>query len=221
MNNMKMLGLSLHNFHDTFGHFPAGTRPVDDEKLKPEQRSSWLVSVLPYLEQAALYNQIHANKGVWNAEEYRDSVTVRIPTYLNPAIPVDANAGIAPTHYAGVAGLTEKGPTSKADDREIAGIFAYERQTRMRDITDGTSNTAMVVEVIKEIGPWAQGGKATIRPFIKKPYFKGPDGIGGPQPKVNGVLFGDGSVRMVSDNVDASVVEAIATMGGGEVVADF
>lgn len=221
MNNMKMLGLSLHNFHDTFNHFPAGTRPVDDAKLKPDQRSSWLLSILPYEEQAALYNQLADNKGEWDAEAYREKVSVRISSYQNPSIPVGPEVAFGPTHYVGVAGLTEKGPTSKADDHEIAGIFAYERETKIHQITDGMSNTAMVVEVNKEIGPWAQGGRSTIRPFVKKPYFKGPDGIGGPLPKVNGVLMGDGSVRMVSDDIDASVVEAIATMSGGEVVGDF
>ena len=220
-NNMKMLGLALHNFHDTFNAFPAGTRPVDDDTLKPDQRSSWLVSILPYVDQAALYNQVTDNKGEWNAEAYRDKVASRVLTFMNPSIAEEPNAEYGPTHYVGVAGLTEKGPTSKVTDNDIAGIFAYDRQTHLRDITDGTSNTMMVVEVSKDLGPWAQGGKATIRPFTKKPYFKGPDGIGGPLPGVTGVLMGDGSVRMVSDKIDAATVEALTTIAGGEVIGEF
>jgi len=221
MNNMKMLGLALHNFHDTFNAFPAGARPTDDEKLKPDERSSWLVSILPYIDQAQLYNEVSPNMEEWDAEKYQDLVARRLPALLNPAIGDDPQAKFGMTHYVGVAGLTEKGPTSKVTDNDIAGVFAYDRQTQIRDITDGTSNTMMVVEVSKDVGPWAQGGKSTIRPFIKKPYFKGPDGIGGPQPGANGVLMADGSVRMVADNIDNAAVEALTTIGGGEVVPEF
>jgi hypothetical protein len=219
MNNMKMLGLAMHNYHDTFNHFPTGARESKDDSLKPDERLSWMFSILPYEEQAALYNQMEAD-GKWNSDQNDQFAQIQIPSYLNPNVPTMKKDEYAVTHYVGVAGLTEKGPTAKAND-PIAGIFAYDRKTSFRDVTDGTSNTAMVVEVSKDLGPWAQGGKATIRPFTKKPYLNGPDGFGGALPGVTGVLMGDGSVRSVSNNADASVIEAIATMAGGEVVNDF
>jgi len=53
-NNLKQFGLALHNYHDTFGMFPIGG--TGDRDNPP--RVSWQVRVLPYLEQAPLYNEL-------------------------------------------------------------------------------------------------------------------------------------------------------------------
>jgi hypothetical protein len=70
--------------------------------------------------------------------------------------------------------------------------------------------------VAKDFGPWSRGGPSTIRAFTAKPYFNGPDGFGGNH--AGGCLMGlgDGSVRFNSENVDPSVIEAMATINGGE-----
>lgn len=52
-NNMKQLGLALHNYHDAFLQFPVGT--VSNPDLKPEARLSWIVSILPGLDQPQLF----------------------------------------------------------------------------------------------------------------------------------------------------------------------
>ena len=52
-NNLKQIGLALHNYHDTFKEFPPGTQP--NEKLKPEKRLSWEAKILPFLDQAPLF----------------------------------------------------------------------------------------------------------------------------------------------------------------------
>src|SRR5262249_11899041 len=53
-NNLKQLGLSLHNYHDTFNSFPQGVVPGTGET--PEESLSWIYSILPYLDEAPLYN---------------------------------------------------------------------------------------------------------------------------------------------------------------------
>ena len=64
-NNMKQIGLAMHNYHDTYNHFPAGT--VENDGLEVTERLSWMVSILPFLEQAALYNQIDMKEGFSSA----------------------------------------------------------------------------------------------------------------------------------------------------------
>jgi hypothetical protein len=128
--------------------------------------------------------------------------------------------GYAQVDYAGVAGLGKDGPSKKVTDKG-AGMFAYNRSTRVADVTDGLSNTLMVGDISKDRGPWLQGGKATIRPFVDKPYINGPDGWGGIHAGGGQFLLGDGTVRFISQNIDPKVMEALITIRGGEVVGEF
>lgn len=222
-NNLKMIGLAMHNFHDTWNGFPQGTIP--NKKLKPEERQSWAVSILPYLDQAALYNQMGVNlreSKQWDADELQESIQVKIPAFINPSQPVGFEAGEPATiDYAGWAGVGVDAPTEKCAAKK-KGIFGYDRVTGIRDIVDGTSNTVMVSDVVSDSrGPWAQGGSATIRALTSKPYVNGEDGIGSPHVGGFHVLMADGSVRFVSQNISPDTLEALATRAGAEAVGGF
>lgn len=214
-NNLKQIALALHNYHGTFRHFPAGT--VEKSAKKVTDRLSWQASILPFVERGNLYQRLDMN-AAWNSEENRPLVDTRIPVYINPSAPLDAASDeAAPTTYVGIAGVGEDGPTLPADHPR-AGIFAYNRTTRISDIRDGTSYTMMTSEAAHDLGPWAQGGESTIRALTKKPYVNGPDGLGGYHSGGMQVGLADGSVRFISENIDPSVMEALATISGGEVI---
>jgi len=215
-NNLKMIGLAMHNYHDTFNEFPRGTVPNED--LEPEERLSWAYSILPYIEQVALYNELDGKRG-WEAEENTLGLQTAVPAYQNPSQP-GARPNPSSGDYVAMAGVGEDAATLKSDDPK-AGIFGYDRQVRFRDITDGTSNTIMITDSSKPNVSYLAGGKATIRGFSKSPYLNGPDGIGSPHSGVVQVLMADGSVRAISVNTDESVLEAIATKAGGEELGDF
>lgn len=222
-NNLKMIGLAMHNFHDTWNAFPQGTIP--SKKLKPDERQSWAVSLLPYLDQAALYNQMDVNlreSAQWDADELQEWIQVKIPAFINPSQPAGFEAGEPATiDYAGWAGVGADAPTEKCAAKK-KGIFGYDRVTGIRDIIDGTSNTVMVSDVVsKSRGPWAQGGSATIRALTSKPYVNGDDGIGSPHVGGFHILMADGSVRFVSENISPDTLEALATRAGSEIVRDF
>jgi prepilin-type processing-associated H-X9-DG protein len=215
-NNLRQIMLALHNYHDTFQQFPEGTHL--NEKLKPDERLSWLAKVLPYLDQAPLYNQIDFDEG-WEDEANLKLVDTKIPVFLNPSVPRRGEEGEAVTDYVGLAGLGKEGPTLPVTSTK-AGVFGYNRATKLSDIQDGTSNTIAVMDASNS-GRWAAGGKATIRPFTTKPYINGPDGIGSPHAGGCHAAFADGSVRFISEAIDPTVLEALTTIRGGEVVGAF
>ncbi len=214
-NNLKQIGLALHNYHDVYRHFPQGTHP--NENLEPEKRLSWMADILPFVEQQALHSRIDFD-AAWNAEANQPWMRRQIDVFINPGVRIEAPGEYAVTHYVGIAGVGEDAP--KLDIKhERAGIFGYDRQTRIRDITDGTSNTVAVSEASGKIGPWGAGGPSTIRGFAKRPYINGPDGIGGPwSSRGCQMLFVDGSVRFISENIDPVMLERLAKMHDGEVV---
>lgn len=217
-NNLRQIGLAMHNYADTYGHFPVGTVP--NEKLDPEERLSWLASILPYLDQAPLYNELDFDEG-WEDQDNEQALQAAIPSLINPSSPEGAVNidGYGVTHYVGIAGLGEDGPTLPVNDPK-AGVFAYDRETDFADITDGTSNTICVGEAMN-VGPWVQGGISTIRPFTETPYINGPDGFGGYHAGGCVFLFCDGSVRFISENIDSQLMEGLTTIRGGEVIGNF
>ena len=214
-NNLKGIGLAMYNYHDVYEHFPSGT--VEKSAKKIEDRLSWQSRLLPFLDRAPLYQRFDQSSA-WDSDENLPLSKTRIPTFINPSVPLDAVTNFpAPTTYVGIAGVGEKGPTLPANHPK-AGIFAYNRETQISDIIDGTFNTMMTSEAAKDLGPWAQGGESTIRALIKKPYINGPDGLGGFHTGGMYIGLADGSVRFISEHIDPSVMEKLATMAGGEVI---
>jgi hypothetical protein len=86
----------------------------------------------------------------------------------------------------------------------------------LAEMGDGAGNTIAWMGVSGKLGAWGSGGEATVRPLTEQPYINGPDGFGSGQP--DGMLVGmaDGSVRFLSKEIDPSVLEALATINGGE-----
>jgi prepilin-type processing-associated H-X9-DG protein len=213
-NNLKQMGLALHNYHDVFGQFPPGTHL--NEKLDPDERLSWMSEILAFIDQAPLYDRLDRDDE-WNKGKNEAVSQTVIPTYLHPSVShVDTSEG-AVTHYVGLAGVGEDGPKLDAKNPK-AGFFGYNRATKISQITDGTSNTVAVSESDGESRPWMRGGPSTIRPLTESPYIGGSDGIGGISPLGANMLFGDGSVRFISQNIDDKVMEALVTIAGGEVI---
>ena len=128
--------------------------------------------------------------------------------------------GHAVTHYVGIAG---HGPNAASLPLRApgVGVFGYNRITRMRDITDGTSNTMAISEASEPFNTWSAGGRATIRGFSRKPYVNGPDGIGGPSIGGFNAGLADGSVRFISENIDPEILERLSAIADGQPLDEF
>ena len=213
-NNLKQLLLAMHNYHDVYRQLPTGTVVESAEEV--DDRLSWLVSILPFIEQQALYEQIDQKSG-WKSEANVDWTGFNLQVLTNPA---EGNAREGATHYVGMAGIGKDAANLKVNDPG-AGVFGYNRKTRFADITDGTSNTIAITEASDDFGPWAQGGRSTLRGLTEEPYINGPDGIGSPFPGGMNAGLTDGSVRFISENIDPEVFKALITIRGGERIGAF
>ena len=214
-NNLKQVGLAAHNYHSVYDTFPRGT--AEDTALPPDRRLSWVAAILPYIERQALADRLDP-KRPWDEGPNAPAARTVIPTLVNPSVPSGETTGdgYAVTHYVGIAGVGEGAAASPVQTGKT-GVFGYDRATKISEVRDGTSNTLMYGSVGEGVGPWAQGGKATVRAFTERPYVGGPDGFGGSATGGN-FMAADGSVRFLSGDVDPSVLEALATANGGEAV---
>jgi hypothetical protein len=186
MNNLKQIGLAMHNYHDTYNTLPPAA--IVDKKGKP--MLSWRVMILPYIEQDNLYKQFKLDEP-WDSDHNKKLIDKMPPTY---AIPTKA-AKPGMTHYRVFVGN--------------GAMFDWVQGSGFNTITDGLSNTWMVVEAEEGV-PWTKPDDLEFDPLKELPkmgkFFKG--GFN--------VVMGDGSVRFfkkVPDSAKASI-----TKSGGEVI---
>ncbi|MDO5552169.1 MAG: DUF1559 domain-containing protein [Planctomycetia bacterium] len=107
-NNLKQLGLAMHNYHDVYSVFPAGSRTDYDAQTRWASGNmrgahNWRVSILPYIEQQVLYSQLDfsetfaARKVTSSMKNYALSNVVLSPYVCpsNPIDPLDERQGVA------------------------------------------------------------------------------------------------------------------------------
>ena len=200
MNNLKMIALAMHNYHDVYKGFPAAYNV--DENGKP--LLSWRVHILPFIEQQALYQQFHLDEP-WNSPHNRKLIAQMPTVYRSPSSKADPGK----TVYLGNAGKHGVFVPPKGDQKgktQPTGVS-------MRNITDGTSNTIMAVE--------ASDTAAVVwtKPDDFVPDEKNPlRGLVGLHPGGFLAALCDGSVRFISESINPEVLKALLTKDGGEVV---
>ena len=214
--NHRRLLQGLAGYDKAEGALPFGA--ADASLLPPETRLSWIATLLPYYDRLDWHGELNFSRS-WN-EAANARVTRRpLEPVINPALGISqTEAGFPVTHYVGLAGIGADAGLLEADDPR-AGAFGYRRRISAAQIPDGAGNTIALMGVQDRLGAWAAGGEATVRPIANKPYINGPDGFGSGQADGMFVGMADGSVRFLSKDVDPSVLEALATVRGGETPA--
>lgn len=158
-NNLKQLGLALHNYHDTFNMFPPGA--IQDFAGNGQNEATWVSMILPYIEQAPLYNRANFSScfgcvaGVGNPPY--EIVSPAIP---GMSCPSDPNAGKSAYgyfrrgNYAANSGIGPVHSVSNPDDstRTYSGPFTMNSDRSLANFIDGTSNTAIVSELLNSTG---------------------------------------------------------------------
>jgi prepilin-type N-terminal cleavage/methylation domain-containing protein/prepilin-type processing-associated H-X9-DG protein len=169
-NNLKQFGVALHNFADTYKRLPPGganDQPPfgTDAPNSAHWGSSWMVYILPYIEQAALYEQwqFSNNSGYLNPNDNALASGVDIAIYSCPAsslphfrAPNQTNAVASIGNYVGisgaVSGLIPGYTETRVNNLPCGGIISGggamipNGKLTFEHITDGTSNTVAISE---------------------------------------------------------------------------
>lgn len=165
-NNMKQFGIALHNYHDTMQLFPSGGFY---QGANQGTGLSWIVAILPYMDQAPLYNQFN-----FNATAYTDANNLAASLKSPPGIlcpssvqlkttftPTEQSGGQTPntSNYYGIMGPSGTNPKTGAaytvDNTTLPGHGGFSQQGimsrqnchRISDVLDGTSNTLIIGEL--------------------------------------------------------------------------
>lgn len=160
-NNLKQIGIAMHNYHDTYGVLPSG-------RLGPNHRSgnrwSAFVHILPYVEQGPLYESFTAQAAGNNLDlapwaEWSIGGVVPtaadIPAYICPSDTYNKTSfgGQGGSNYCVNGGDNPH----RLDDNDARGMFCNRNRTSFRDVLDGTSNTIMCGELVRPLGARMRG----------------------------------------------------------------
>jgi prepilin-type N-terminal cleavage/methylation domain-containing protein/prepilin-type processing-associated H-X9-DG protein len=253
-NNLRQIGVGLLNFEQQREELPIGCigygfRIVDDVPVK-QRFISWNAQLLPFVEQKSLADKFDFELPAYESPN-RELGTAVLSIFLCPSTPSEQLASTANlwrdqafTDYAGLYGVegpgrdTEYDPDNSDPNRqnlndESLVVMLYNVAVPMKQITDGTSNTAVVGEALlrrEMVVPIA--GEATITTSMEwtnglNIFAHGQDNpvnglngldneIGSPHAGGALVTFCDGHVSFLHDETEQLVLRALLTRSGGE-----
>src|SRR5262249_3463278 len=172
-NNLKQLGLAMHNYHDTNGRFPYGVyNPNLGWNVNPPYPNypgygfGWAVSILPFLELQNVYKEYNF-QAKWGGPENEAIIATRVKTFVCPSAPGGGDSGArfipknrGPLDY--VAQILIFSPNAFITnlppwDRTGHGVLGRNVNRTFADILDGTSNTLLLVEDAGRNQHWKMG----------------------------------------------------------------
>jgi hypothetical protein len=140
-NHLKEIALALHNYHDAYGTFPPAY--VADSNGRPMH--SWRVLLLPFLEEKTLYEQ-YAFDEPWDGPNNRQLLPRMPQVYACPsAVAVSETGQGQPTYHTSYVAVV--GPTT---------VWPGTVPRSFSEIRDGTSNTALLIEIDNSTIPWLE-----------------------------------------------------------------
>ncbi|MHC5543008.1 DUF1559 domain-containing protein, partial [Singulisphaera rosea] len=195
VKNMLQLGLAMHNYHATYNTFP----PAFTKDKTGRPLLSWRVAILPYLEQQALYREFHQDEP-WDSPHNRTLIDKMPAVFRCP----------------GQRRTPESlGKTTYLVPRGKATIFPGAEAVKIKDITDGTSNTIFVVDAADDRAVvWTKPDDWDVDPELDA------KGIFGHHPKGTNFSMADGSVRFLKETIKPSLLKGLVTRNGGEVLSN-
>jgi prepilin-type N-terminal cleavage/methylation domain-containing protein len=154
-NNLKQMALAVHNFENSYKRLPSSVRPGG---LTALPRTAGLTFLLPYIEQATLYDKYDQARN-WSDPINLPVTSKLIPTFVCPssvdserldglpeATPWVANL-VAVTDYSPTIGVDQRlRSTGLVDNTDLIGFLPKNGTPKLRDVTDGLSNTILYAE---------------------------------------------------------------------------
>jgi len=198
-NNLRNIALALEQYHQMHDSFPPAY--IADENGKPMH--SWRVLLLPYLERRDLYDHYDFSEP-WDGPNNSKLHGEIIRIYSCPSHPTTQPR--TDTSYVAVVGPQTMWPATKA--------------TKLDDLTDGATNTLMVVEIANSGIHWMEPRDLDFSQLpmqINPPKGKG---ISSDHPNVALGAFADGHTQAMSSNTPPKIIRALLTAQGGEAIGD-
>jgi hypothetical protein len=206
-NNLKIIGLGMHNYNDAYGELPHNTYTPDGKPLL-----SWRVHLLPFVEEEGLYQQFNLDEP-WDSPNNIRLLPAKPRLYLEPG---DLKGKRGPfTSYRGFSNpgaVFERRPGDVPRERLYFFSLRVHPPERfgIASIQDGTSNTIFVVEAGDAV-EWTKPDDLDASP-------------GKPFPKMGGfgwrsgfqAAMGDGSVRTFKPDTPEDKLRALISHSGGE-----
>lgn len=187
-NALKLVALAFHNYHDAYRTFPGAGRG----RAEGSVGLSWRVHLLPFLGQSGLYSQFKLDEA-WDSDHNKELIEKMPSLFQSP-------------------GVVEEGKTSLHVFTGPGAIFADDKVTKISEITDGTSNTILVVQAGPETAEiWTRPGGLDFDP--NDPI----QALGNLAAETFMVLFADGAIRTLPKEIDPQTLRRYIQMTDGEV----
>ncbi|MFH1923964.1 MAG: DUF1559 domain-containing protein [Planctomycetota bacterium] len=200
-NQLKQIGIAMHNYHDTYRCLPPAV--ITDEDGQPMR--SWRVAILPFIEQAPLYDQYDFSEP-WDGPNNRALEGAFPDTYRCPS---DTASGPLDAGYVMIVGEGTLG----GEPNELV---------KFADVKDGTSNTILAIEVAGSGIHWMEPRDLTVEEAVTFITNPGATGLLHVHPGGVNVLMADGSVRFLPESTDPETVRLLLLRDDGQPIpVDF
>ena len=268
-NNLKQIGLALLNYESNYSVLPPGRMGCDKNLGRCPRQEQWVgtsafVCILPFIEEQSVYDMFDFNDGPWGYSSSwylgsnGEAIEKRIAAYVCPSDTASefsehpqvssayniGNRKAAVGNYATCAGSFGPMPSDvgKSGDYKYSanGVFYYLKAHKIRDISDGLSNTMFAGEVIDphtqaNSNIWSRGlrlqdtNRTTNNPVNTLPdqgfaidsygfYYNA--AFSSRHPGGAQFVFGDGRVTFVNENMEIRAYQALSTRADGEMYGD-
>jgi type II secretory pathway pseudopilin PulG len=243
LNNVTQIGLAVHNYEFHHETLPAGvtnaTGPIRNEPQG--DHTSWIVRILPYMEENAMFRRYDASAGAYGAKNdaVRAAQIAILECPSDPQARLNEAGTTAQSSYAGCHHDVEA-----PIDADNHGLLFLNSAVRYNEIDDGSSKTILLGE--KPIEPeglgWVSGTRATLRntggfeePDCGAPPQEGAEeepgddtpeslfvgGFGSYHPGASIFGFADGSTRYISKDIDRKTLRLLGHRADGELMPRF
>ena len=166
-NNVRQIGLALHNYHSANSEFPEGVSL--DRADSPNGNYGWATFTLPFIEQGNLFDQIDTLDSTQPPSSDLNQGGAIVPGFVCPSsvLPERSDQGFAKCNYLGNQGV---GNSRTVDD---GGVLDSNLVFAIRDISDGTSNTIIIGEADGSPVQESAGNDNSFPIWIGTPTFNG------------------------------------------------